>query len=69
MSDEQRAEGGKGKEAEGDTEVWEEWRQGLIKKGKRGGFSGGSVVKNSPASAQDTGLIPGLGRFYMLKGN
>ena len=25
-------------------------------------FPGGSVVKNSPANAGDTGLIPGLGR-------
>ena len=25
-------------------------------------FSGGSVVKNPPASARDTGSIPGLGR-------
>ena len=27
------------------------------------GFSGGSVVKNPPASAGDLGLIPELGRF------
>ena len=27
------------------------------------GFSGGSVVKNLPANAGDTGLIPGLGRL------
>ena len=26
------------------------------------GFPGGSVVKNSPASAGDTGSIPGTGR-------
>ena len=26
------------------------------------GFPGGSVVKNPPADARDTGLIPGLGR-------
>ena len=26
------------------------------------GFSGGSVVKNLPANAEDMGLIPGLGR-------
>ena len=26
------------------------------------GFPGGLVVKNLPASAGDTGLIPGLGR-------
>ena len=28
----------------------------------RGGFPGGSVVKNPPASAEDMGLIPGSGR-------
>ena len=27
------------------------------------GFTGGSLVKNSPTNAGDTGLIPGLGRF------
>ena len=27
------------------------------------GFPGGSAVKNLPANAGDTGLIPGLGRF------
>ena len=26
------------------------------------GFPGGSVVKNAPANAGDTGTIPGLGR-------
>ena len=31
-------------------------------------FSGGStVVKNPPANAEDTGLIPGLGRFPWSK--
>ena len=29
------------------------------------GFLGGSVVKNPPANAGDTGLIPGPGRFHM----
>ena len=32
-------------------------------------FPGGSVVKNLPASAEDTGSIPGLGRFRMMWGN
>ena len=27
------------------------------------GFAGGTVVKNPPADAADTGLIPGPGRF------
>ena len=26
---------------------------------------GGSVIKNPPVSAGDTGLIPGLGRFHL----
>ena len=30
---------------------------------KKGGFPGGSVVKNIPANAGDTILIPGLGRY------
>ena len=30
---------------------------------KFGGFPGGSVVKNQPANAGDTGSIPGSGRF------
>ena len=28
-------------------------------------FPGGTVDKNPPANAGDTGLIPGLGRFHM----
>ena len=33
------------------------------------GFAGGSVVKNPPASAGDTGSIPGLGRFNVPQSN
>ena len=33
------------------------------------GFTGGSVVKNLPASAGDMGLIPGPGRCHMLWSN
>ena len=29
------------------------------------GFPGDSVIKNLPANARDTGLIPDLGRSYM----
>ena len=29
------------------------------------GFPGGTVVKNPPAHAGDTGSIPGLGRSHM----
>ena len=32
-------------------------------------FPGGSVVKNPPANAGDTGPIPGLGRSHMPRGN
>ena len=32
-----------------------------------GNFSGGPVVKNQSASTGETGLIPDLGRFYMLR--
>ena len=30
-------------------------------------FPGGSVLKNPPASAGDTGSIPGLGRSHKLR--
>ena len=33
------------------------------------GFPGGPVDKNPPANAGDTGLIPGPGRFHMLRGH
>ena len=32
-------------------------------------FSVGPVVKNPPANAEDTGSVPGLGRFHILQGN
>ena len=34
-----------------------------------GGFPGGTVVKNPPANAGDTGLSPGLGRSHMPRSN
>ena len=33
------------------------------------GFPHGSAVKNLPASAGETGLIPGLGGSHMLQNN
>ena len=33
------------------------------------GFPGGTVVKNPPANAGDTGSSPGLGRSHMLQSN
>ena len=32
-------------------------------------FPGGTVVKNPPANAGDTGSIPGHGRSHMLQSN
>ena len=34
-----------------------------------GGFPGGTVVKNPPANAGDTGSSPGPGRSHMLRSN
>ena len=36
---------------------------------RKGGFPGGSVVKNLPANAGDTGLIPDPGRSHVLQSN
>ena len=36
-----------------------------IFKGTLGDFPGGTVVKNPPANAGDTGSSPGLGRSHM----
>ena len=32
-------------------------------------FPGGPVVENPPANAEDTGSVPGLGRFHMPQRN
>ena len=40
-----------------------------IKESKRGDFPGGTVDKNPPASAGDTGSIPGPRRSHMLQSN
>ena len=43
-----------------------------MKKGSRSNerdFPGGTVVKNPPASAGDTGLSPGPGRSHMPRSN
>ena len=36
---------------------------------EKGDFPGGTVVKNPPANAGDTGLIPGPGRSHMPQSN
>ena len=36
---------------------------------KERGFPGGTVVKNPPANAVDTGSSPGPGRSHMPRGN
>ena len=40
-----------------------------LKERKYGDFPGGAVVKNLPASAGDTGSIPGPGRSHMPRSN
>ena len=40
-----------------------------LKKKNGEGFPGGSVIKNPPADAGDTGLIPNLRRSHMLRSN
>ena len=41
----------------------------IKKKKSPRGFPGGSVVKNLPANAGETGLIPDLGRSHMPRSN
>ena len=41
----------------------------LILKIESWDFPGGSVAKNLPANAGDTGLIPGPGRSHILQSN
>ena len=45
--------------------VWSSLFQNLIFQG----FPGGSVIKNPPGNAGDTGSIPGLGISHMLRSN
>ena len=41
----------------------------LIKGGAFRDFPGGTVVKNPPANAGDTGSSPGLGRSHLPRSN
>ena len=41
----------------------------IYKNRYRGDFPGGTVVKNLPANAGDTGSIPGPGRSHMPRSN
>ena len=41
----------------------------MVFKSVSGGFPGGTVVKNPPANAGDTGSSPGPGRSHMLWSN
>ena len=43
-------------------------RETKVKNGQ-GGFPGGTVVKNPPANAGDTGASPGPGRSHMPRSN
>ena len=42
-------------------------RNGIELINKKGGFFGGSVVKNPPSSAGDMGSISDLGRSHLLR--
>ena len=44
-------------------------RKECFLKGGNWDYPGGAVVKNPPANARDTGLIPGLGRSHMPRSN
>ena len=45
------------------------WREERGEDKRGGGFPGGAVVENLPASAGDTGSSPGLGGSHMLRSN
>ena len=49
--------------------VWQKEEKKRVCKKVEKGFRGGSVVKNPPANAEDTGLIPDPGRSSMHKDN
>ena len=44
-------------------------RTAIIKQTTNRDFPSGTVVKNPPANARDTGSIPGLGRSHILRSN
>ena len=44
-------------------------RLGIYPKSNGGDFPGGTVVKNLPANAGNTGLSPDLGRSHMPRSN
>ena len=56
-------------EIQPDSHRGEVWAGGFNQKCEVEGFPGGSAVKTQPASAQDTGSIPGPGRCHMLRRN
>ena len=41
----------------------------ISKTRQKGTYPGGTVVKNPPANAGDTGSIPGLGKSHMPQSN
>ena len=49
--------------------LFQEYKVGFTFKIQCRDFSGGAVVKNPPASAGDTGSIPGPGRSHMSRSN
>ena len=48
---------------------WSELIHFMFSKATHRGFSGGTVVKNMPPNAGNTGSSPGLGRSHMPRSN
>ena len=54
-----------------DAKLWEKHlrQKDLLVQKFKVGFPGGTVVKNPPANAGDTGSSPGPGRYHMPQSN
>ena len=50
-------------------ELEKKWTESVMARYEDGDFPGGTVVKNPPANAGDTGSSPGPGRSHMPRSN